>query len=211
MEFTVNSIASCAIIDVVNEFTVWLNDQLQRKGWGGSELARRAGFSQSLTSDVLNEKAGPSANFVIATANALGEDPVSLLRLAAHLPDAPPATSMDDGILQAFRSLPEPQQNAIATLLSGLAGTAAASSAVESRSGQAAEREREYMVAQPGCSEEGDEMAVSDQEQELRQIFEHQMEALIERIPIEERRTRLNVLVLDWVAKREREAAESRQ
>jgi len=106
----------------MNGFTAWVNDTIRSRGWSISELARRSGFSQSLASDVLNEKADASANFVIATANALGEDPVSLLRLAGHLPDAPPLTDLDSTVGDIFRSLPDTQRNAVAVLLSGLAG-----------------------------------------------------------------------------------------
>jgi len=110
-----------AIIDGMNDFTAWANDAIQRRGWSISELARRSGFSQSLASDVLNEKADPSANFVISVADALGEDAVKLLRLAGHLPPAPPVTDLDCIVSDNFRRLSNTQRNAVATLVHELA------------------------------------------------------------------------------------------
>ena len=118
----VKSIPDCAIMESMSEFTAWLNDAIQSRGWSISYLARQSGFSQSLASDVLNEKVEPSANFAIAVARALGEPPEALLRLAGHLDAAPPPTDLDSTVGDIFRSLPDTQRNAVAVLLSGLAG-----------------------------------------------------------------------------------------
>ena len=106
----------------MNGFTAWVNDTIRSRGWSISELARRSGFSQSLASDVLNEKVEASANFVIAVADALNEDAVSLLRLAGYISTAPPPTDLDSTVGDIFRSLPDTQRNAVAVLLSGLVG-----------------------------------------------------------------------------------------
>ena len=107
-------------------FVDWMATELERRGWSMSELARRAGMSHSLVSEVLAEKRYPTPDFVLAVARGAGADPVTLLRLAGHLPDAPPPTDLDSTVGDIFRSLPDTQRNAVAVLLSGLVGKEAA-------------------------------------------------------------------------------------
>jgi len=97
----------------MSTFTAWLNDEIQSRGWSISELARRSGFSQSLASEVINEKMAPSANFVLRIALALDEDPQHLLRLAGHLPATPPPTDLSCALNDAIRQLSDTQQEAV--------------------------------------------------------------------------------------------------
>jgi len=216
MEITDISMTKCVIIDSMNGFTAWLNDTIRSRGWSISELARRSGFSQSLASDVLNEKADPSANFVISVANALGESPEALLRLAGHLPDAPPVTSVSQAVCEAFRRLDARHQSAVSEIVFALAGMPRAENApavsVPSRSGQTPVGEGEIDdLASATFDAEHSTPAYIDQERELRLIFEHIMEGFVSRIPVGEREERLQQWVLNWVGKREREVTESRQ
>jgi len=177
----------------MNGFTAWVNDTIRSRGWSISELARRSGFSQSLASDVLNEKADASANFVIATANALGEDPVSLLRLAGHLPDAPPVTSVSQAVCEAFRRLDARHQSAVSDIVFALAGMPGAENApavsVPSRSGQTLEKEAAYPPDLPVSAEQPtrQSMVVDDPDQEVYQAFRRVLDLVWETAPREER------------------------
>ena len=106
----------------MTDLTDFLNAELERRRISMRELGRLAGFSATQVSDVINGNVPASANFVIAMANALGEDPVSLLHMAGHLSDPPPPTDLDSTVGDIFRSLPDTQRHAVAILLSGLAG-----------------------------------------------------------------------------------------
>lgn len=86
-----------------------------------SELGRRAGVSHALISDVLNEKAAPSANFCLSVASALDERPETLLRLAGHLPPLPPSADGEEEVLYLYRQLTAQQQDTIRLALRGLA------------------------------------------------------------------------------------------
>ena len=85
-----------------------------------SELGRRAGVSHALVSDVLNEKAAASPNFCLSVADALGERPENLLRLAGHLPPMPPSADGEQEVLDAYRRLPPHHQECVRLALRGL-------------------------------------------------------------------------------------------
>jgi transcriptional regulator with XRE-family HTH domain len=68
------------------DFSEWLNKQLDQRGWSQGELARRAGISQGAISNVLSGKREPGADFCMKVAQALGEAPEKVLKLAGILP-----------------------------------------------------------------------------------------------------------------------------
>lgn len=74
------------IITTVNGLFNWIDDELNKREWSYSELARRAGVSQSMVSMVRNGQRGITAEFCAAIARALGENPEKVLRLAGLLP-----------------------------------------------------------------------------------------------------------------------------
>lgn len=64
----------------------WLTEELNRRGWSHSELARRAGLSQVSVSGVIAGSRPATCDFCIKIATALGETPEHVLRLAGILP-----------------------------------------------------------------------------------------------------------------------------
>ena len=194
------------------DFWEWVDKEIARCGSSYYAIEQGAGLGNATVSRPARNRAQPSLTVCKAIAKALDLPEVEVLQEAGLIErlEPPPATSLDDGVLHAFRSLPKRQQNAIATLLFGLAESGAAGAA-PLWSARVAEEEQEYIPTHTSPHDERDELTRSELEQELRQIFEDQMEALVKRIPIGERRARLNAMVLDWVAQREREAVESRQ
>lgn len=69
-----------------DELVAWLSEEIKRRKWSHNELARQAKISQAAVSNILsgNRKAG--ADFCIKVAQALGESPEKVLRLAGILP-----------------------------------------------------------------------------------------------------------------------------
>ena len=106
----------------MTDFVDWLSAELDQRAWSMSELARRAGISHSLISQVLSEKQYPTPDFVLAVTGGLDADPVYALRLAGHLPPAPPITDLDTQVCQQFRTLSAAHKTAIAHIVSSLAG-----------------------------------------------------------------------------------------
>ena len=72
----------------------WVSKELERRGWSYGELARRADVSRPLVSRTLSGDMDASADFCIKIAQALGEAPEKVLRLANILPQLP--ASEDD-------------------------------------------------------------------------------------------------------------------
>lgn len=77
------------IITTVNDLFTWIDDELNKRGWSDSELARRGGISQSTVSMVRNGQRGASQVFCRAIAKAFDEPPERVLRLAGLLPPLP--------------------------------------------------------------------------------------------------------------------------
>lgn len=70
------------------ELRTWLSQELKSRNWSGRELARKTGLSPSLVTKTLSGERGPSADFCVKVAEALGEAPEKLLRMAEILPPA---------------------------------------------------------------------------------------------------------------------------
>jgi len=96
-------------------FRTWLSGELDRRKWSQRELARQAGLSQSFVTKVLAGKTPPSVNFCHKVAQALGEPPEKLLRLAGILPTL--GDSEDDPTLEEIneiaRNLPRSQRKEV--------------------------------------------------------------------------------------------------
>jgi transcriptional regulator with XRE-family HTH domain len=68
------------------EFPDWLNQELNKRGWTYSELARRAGISHSTVSTVISRASKPGPEFCLGIARALGLPPEDVFRKAELLP-----------------------------------------------------------------------------------------------------------------------------
>lgn len=88
-------------------FSDWLVNELGRRRWSHSELARRAGLSQVQVSGVIAGQRSPGCEFCIKVAQALGESPVLVLVLAGILPpQAPGDDSTIQETVELLRNLP---------------------------------------------------------------------------------------------------------
>ena len=77
-------------------FRDWIKQESQSRDLSQKRLAQKMGISQSYLSDVINGKKPPSVEFCHKLADALGETPEHVLRLAGVLPPLPDS---DDPIL----------------------------------------------------------------------------------------------------------------
>jgi transcriptional regulator with XRE-family HTH domain len=78
----------------MEQLTMWILDELNKRDWTPADLAKRAKIHQATLSNILNgnRKAGPE--ICLAVADALGERPERIFRLAGLLP--PSAGEMSD-------------------------------------------------------------------------------------------------------------------
>ena len=98
--------------DVSDSFGNWLADQIGKRGWTHNELARRAGVSQPAVSGIVAGRR-PSADFCIKVAQALGEPPEKILRLAGILPPSEDDSALAE-LYDLVRNLPlEQRQEAL--------------------------------------------------------------------------------------------------
>lgn len=94
----------------MNDFFDWIDQELNKRGWSNSELARQADLSQSFMSMVRNGQRGVTFEFCLAIAKAFGERPEKVLRAAGLLPA--PSGKMEDlteeeaEVVELWRSLP---------------------------------------------------------------------------------------------------------
>lgn len=94
-----------------DELKVWLTQELDRRKWSQRELARQADISQAFVNRVLSGDASPSVNFCNKVAQALGEAPEKVLRLAGILPTSPASqNNILQELIELANSLPVADQ-----------------------------------------------------------------------------------------------------
>ena len=105
----------------MSRLTDWLSNQLDARGWSYNELARRAGLSSGTVSNVMAGRSNPGLDFCAGVAEALGESPEVLLRMAGLLPEVGADGDREARVLHVFRRLSPEQQEAAIAMLRGLA------------------------------------------------------------------------------------------
>lgn len=68
---------------------IWVNSELDKRGWSKRELARRAGLSHATVSKVMSGQNKITFDFCAAIARAFNEPPEMVFRLAGLLPPLP--------------------------------------------------------------------------------------------------------------------------
>jgi len=74
---------------IMEGFTKWLLEELNKRGWSRSEAARRGGVSASMFDKVINGHAKPGVDFCRGIARAFKEPPEFVFRKAGLLPNVP--------------------------------------------------------------------------------------------------------------------------
>lgn len=106
-----------ADIMLAMDFSDWLVDWLNKKGWTQSELANRAGVTRTAISDVISRRRNPGTDLCLAIARALDLPPEIVFRAAGLLPPAPSNTEFEEHFLHLLRQLPPKERQEILELL----------------------------------------------------------------------------------------------
>lgn len=105
----------------MDAFVTWLTEELDKRGWSGSELARRAGLVPSTVSTVITGAKRPGLDFCVGVARALGVMPEQVLRLAGLLPPAPASVVEENEALSLLRELSGGERSVVLRQLRALA------------------------------------------------------------------------------------------
>lgn len=110
------------MLAVVNDsFATWLIEELKKKDWSQSDLARRAGVSQVTVSRVLSETRQPGPEFCQGVAQALRIPPEQVFRRAGLLPLKSQQQEGIEELLFYYEQLTPGDQARALTLLRALA------------------------------------------------------------------------------------------
>jgi len=97
-----------------NTFVTWLIDEMEKRDWSNSILARKAGLVPSAVSQVISGDRSPGYKFCIKVARPLGLPPETVLRKAGLLPRLPTPREVSNSTIQdlvdIIRDLPEDSQ-----------------------------------------------------------------------------------------------------
>lgn len=100
-----------------DELVIWLEGELEERGWSIRELGRQAGLSHVTIANILNGSRNPGERFCRAIAHALRVPIEEVFRRAGLLPPEPPETALTREALHLMTSLPaEDQERALAIL-----------------------------------------------------------------------------------------------
>jgi transcriptional regulator with XRE-family HTH domain len=84
------------------EFIRWLTEEMDKRGWNNSELARKAGLrSPSTIQQVVTGGRNPGVEFCLGVARAFREPPELVFRRAGLLPDR---EGIEDELYDRFRA-----------------------------------------------------------------------------------------------------------
>jgi transcriptional regulator with XRE-family HTH domain len=121
------------MVTMANKLDVWLQKELGQRGWSQRELARRAGISHAIISEVLSGTKKPGWDFCLAIADPLDRSPIEMFRLAGLLPSdklvsedqvgyyAQTLTTDEVVLLSTYRQLPAHGKRTVRMLSQGLA------------------------------------------------------------------------------------------
>lgn len=101
------------------DFSDWLTEELNSRGWTYSELARRAEISHSTVSTVVSRASRPGPDFCLGIARAFSLPPEEVFRKAGLLPSL-----VDDKLTQEIQRflhlLPKDDQATVLRIIKGL-------------------------------------------------------------------------------------------
>jgi transcriptional regulator with XRE-family HTH domain len=103
---------------MVNEsFSEWIIDEVQKRDWSYSELARQAGMSSAQVSMVVNGRSNPGEKFCRGVAHAFRVSPDIVFRKAGLLPDVPAREETEQNLLYKIRQLDPEGRERVAEFL----------------------------------------------------------------------------------------------
>lgn len=89
----------------MNQFSIWLSNELNKRGWKTSELARRGGIHTGTLSNILSGARNPGPKTIRLIARGLGVPQEVVFQKAGVLPPAPADVKYENELLFNFRQL----------------------------------------------------------------------------------------------------------
>jgi transcriptional regulator with XRE-family HTH domain len=87
------------------DFPTWLQNEMTKRGWNQSDLARHSGITTGQISRILSGTRNPVPETLTAIARALRMPPVSVFRAAGLLPPDTELDELDRELLHLFDQL----------------------------------------------------------------------------------------------------------
>lgn len=87
-------------------FADWLRDELERRGWSQSDLARKAGVHRQVINSYINHRRGkPDEDILRRVARAFGYSPETVFRAAGLLPPKPESSELTEKIVHLVNQM----------------------------------------------------------------------------------------------------------
>ncbi len=107
------------------EFINWLQDELNKRGWSQSDLARATKLSRGAIGNVIRHERNPGAEMLRAIAKAFQISPDIVFRKAGVLPESPELAQSQkrkiEQLMYLIEHLPEEDQNEIIKMMETVA------------------------------------------------------------------------------------------
>ena len=101
----------------MDNFSVWLLQEIESRGWNQAELHRKSGLSRTVISDVLSNKVSPGYEFCIAVGKALHVPGDHIMRIAGLLPPLPERTQQIEQLIYLFERLNEKDRQTVLDMM----------------------------------------------------------------------------------------------
>ena len=96
----------------MDKFSEWLNEEMNKRGFSQSDLARASGLTRQVISYYLvGSSKSPNPQALIAIAHALGVSPISVFRKAGLLPPGPENEQQFEDWKYLLEKMPQDQQD----------------------------------------------------------------------------------------------------
>ncbi len=96
-----------------DEFSKWLQNEIDKRGWSQADLAREAGLSRGAVGNVLRQERDPGKEFLIGISRALHIPPEEIFRIAGFLPETRDEDPLAKEAAYLVGLLPEEQKQVV--------------------------------------------------------------------------------------------------
>ncbi len=100
-----------------HKFKDWLLNEMDRRGWSQSDLARSADLNRAVINKLLSGQSMPRPSTLAALARAFKIPIERVFRISGLLPEIPESESLIEEVNYHFRQLQSPQRRATALML----------------------------------------------------------------------------------------------
>src|SRR5688572_16111414 len=101
-------ITNCARMFAMENFSEWLNNELEVRDWSQADLVREAGIARGTVSNILSGTKGVGEDTLNAISRAFKIPPAEVFRAAGLLPPDPDNDETLDRIEHLYNALKDP-------------------------------------------------------------------------------------------------------